>query len=89
MAWKLDKSNADWSRWTTLNSNCQRKWDEFQNAVNRGSHPQDAARAIGDSDYKCLHGSQYQIRLNQSERATFLVDHTTQTVTVIKVGGHT
>jgi hypothetical protein len=89
MAWTLDKSQADWSNWGLLTSSSQRKWDDFQNMVSRGTDPQDAARTIGDSDYKCLSGSQYQIRLSQKNRATFLVDRNTQTVTVLQVGGHT
>ena len=89
MPWTVDKSNADFSMWDDLTQAEQNHWDEFQNAIaNEGMHPKDAA-STWDSNYKCLQGDQYQIRLSRGSRATFQVDTDGQIVTVLQVGGHT
>jgi mRNA-degrading endonuclease RelE of RelBE toxin-antitoxin system len=87
--WTVVKEKKNFKLWDTLTQSEQNKWDAFQDTVRAGTHPKEAAREIGDSDYKCLQGNQYQIRLSQHNRATFLVDDTTQTVTILQVGGHT
>jgi Mannan-binding protein len=66
----------------------QARFDTFQNAIaNRGLNPRDAARELGSADYKRLSGNQYQIRLSQGNRVTFLVEG--YTVKILQVGGHT
>ena len=87
--WTLDKTGADWSRWSQLTPSEQRKWDIFQNAVSRGRDPRSAASSLGAVDYKCLAGDQFQIRLSQHNRATFRVDGAAHVVRVLQVGGHT
>lgn len=89
MGWKIDKRSAKFGH---LGVAAQALWDRFQNGVHQGQHPMAAARQAGDTNPKVLSGSkiqQYQIRLSYSDRATFLVDDITQTVTVLQVGGHT
>jgi hypothetical protein len=87
MAWKINKSGAKFS--AELTDADQKKWDAFQNEVHHGTHPKEAAKKHRCDDYKVLSGNQYQIRLSGKQRATFLVDEKTQTVTVKQVGGHT
>lgn len=96
MVWTLDKSHVSWHRWDALPADAKRNWDTFQDAIhNDGLHPSQAAERVGlvahrqRADYKCLIGDQFQIRLSYSERATFRVDESTHTVTVLEVGGHT
>lgn len=96
MAWTIDKSHVDWSRWDSLPADAKQNWDTFQNAIyHDGLHPAEAAARVGvvahraRADYKCLYGDQYQIRLSYSDRATFRVDESTFSVTVLQVGGHT
>jgi hypothetical protein len=90
MSWKIDKGSAQFG---LLGAAAQRKWDEFQNAIyHKGEHPAKAAERLGAADYKRFGNSrcgQHQIRLSQSERATFTVDEGTCTVKVLQVGGHT
>ncbi|MEH2210679.1 mannan-binding lectin [Nostoc sp.] len=85
--WDLDKKGAIFN---DLNKAEQDKFDRFQNAIkNRGLSARDAALEIGDSNYKKLQGNQYQIRLSQSNRVTFLVENDTHIVKIKIVGGHT
>ncbi len=61
--------------------------NEFMNRIrNEGISPKEAASGW-DSKYTKLVGDQYEIRLSQSNRATFTVVGTT--VTMLQVGGHT
>ncbi|OPA97488.1 hypothetical protein [Pseudomonas sp. Xaverov 259] len=87
--WHLNKVTASFT--AHLPRAAQNNFDTFQNAIhNLGIHPRDAAQMLGSADYKRLGTSdQYQIRLSGSERATFLVDTATRTVTILQVGGHT
>jgi len=87
--WTLNKQGAGFAG--QLPVAVQNKFDAFQNAIhNLGLHPKDAAQWIGDSNFKKLGNSQqYQIRLSQAHRVTFLVDDVTHTVTILQVGGHT
>jgi mRNA-degrading endonuclease RelE of RelBE toxin-antitoxin system len=85
--WRLDKTGAKFRELTKVE---QAKFDIFQNAIaNRGLSPKDAAAEVGDSNYKRLQGNQYQIRLSQSNRVTFLVDDQNHVVKILQVGGHT
>jgi len=85
--WNLDKSRARFGHLTRVE---QEKFDIFQNAIhNEGVSPKEAADRMGDADYKRLQGDQYQIRLSQRNRATFLVDNVHHIVTILQVGGHT
>jgi hypothetical protein len=86
--WRLDKTRARFSRDLTFAE--QQTFDTFQNAIqHHGMHPKDAAKQAGDTNYKCLAGDQYQIRLSQGNRATFRVHTTGKTVEILQVGGHT
>ena len=89
MPWTIDKSKATFS---TVTKSEQEKWDAFQNAIqNQGKHPKEAAESARATPYKLLEGTQnqYEIRLSEGTRATFLVDDTRQVVTIKQVGGHT
>ena len=87
--WKLDKSRATF---TQLTNPEQKNFDIFQNAIaSQGMSARDAAAKIRSADFKVLNKKtgQYQIRLSQANRATFLIDNTTHTVKILQVGGHT
>lgn len=86
MPWTLNKNSVTPS--VPLTNAEQGHLNEFMNAVRGGTHPKTAA-ATWDSDYKVLHADQYQIRLSQSNRATFTVNTGTEVVTMLAVGGHT
>jgi hypothetical protein len=86
MPWTLNKNSVTPN--VNLSNVEQGHLNDFMNAVRNGTHPKTAA-ASWDSDYKNLTGDQYQIRLSQANRATFLVNNTTQVVTMTAVGGHT
>ncbi len=90
MPWRIDKSRAQFGYLTNAEQN---KFDAFQDALHTGlaSHPKEAARIAGDTDYKMLSGgsNQYQIRLSQGTRATFRIHETEQRVEIMQVGGHT
>ncbi len=87
MAWKFDKSKATFLQLTNAE---QGNWDCFQNNVNDGEHPRTAAERCGGMNYKLFQGTvnQYEIRLSQGTRASFLVIDETETVEVLQVGGH-
>ncbi len=75
-----------------LTNSEQNKYDTFQNEiVQNGVHPREAAAKAGDTNYRKLAGTenQFEIRLSQGARATFLVDDATQVVTMMQLGGHT
>ena len=86
MAWTLNKNGVTPS--VTLTKTEQDHLNEFMNKVRENKDPKTAASGW-DSNYKCLQGDQYQIRLSQSNRATFTVDTTHQVVKMLAVGGHT
>ncbi|HCR49818.1 MAG TPA: hypothetical protein PLL64_02585 [Rhodothermales bacterium] len=86
MSWSLDKTGARFD--VVLHATEQMKFDNFQNAVNWGSHPKDAATGF-DYDFKCLYDDVYQIRLSQKNRATFRVDEKRKVCVILQVGGHT
>jgi hypothetical protein len=67
----LDKKGAKFKQLTPAE---QAKFDIFQNAIaNNGLSPRQAADEMGGADYKKLQGNQYQIRLSEGNRATFLI----------------
>ncbi|UQA56949.1 hypothetical protein [Polyangium aurulentum] len=86
MPWRLDKDHADFK---TLTLSEQARFDEFQNSIHHlGMHPRVAAQSW-DSNYKELAHNQFQIRLSQGNRCTFIIDEGRQLVTILQVGGHT
>lgn len=86
MPWTLDKNGVTPS--VQLTPTEQDHLNEFMNRVRAGDSPSVAASGWG-SDYKCLQGDQYQIRLSRNNRATFTVNTNTEVVTMLQVGGHT
>jgi hypothetical protein len=69
-----------------------RKADLFGNYIRQGYSPSDAASKLGPgSMLKLLNPStgQWEIRLNQHDRLTFLSDDATKRVTILEIGGHT
>lgn len=90
MAWTFDDSTAS-GRMGIAAAAMRNYYDWRRRVRDLGEHPYDAARYVGDLNYKQLRGShsQYEIRLNQKHRATFTVDDDAQRVTVLEIGGHT
>lgn len=87
--WDLDKNQV--TPKVRLTRAEQDNLNTFMNAIRlSGITPKDAA-SEWDSDYKKLRGTQdqYEIRLSQSNRATFSVDYDRKMVTMLAVGGHT
>ncbi|WP_454254542.1 hypothetical protein [Pseudomonas sp. Marseille-Q8238] len=89
MVWTLDKSDALY-KLNTLTAAAQEKFDRFQNAIHQqGMHPKHAAELVGDSDYKCLNGSNlFQFRLDGFNRVTLDLNSGLKVVKVVQVGGH-
>jgi hypothetical protein len=85
-SWTLDKNGVKPS--VPLTKAEQDHLNEFMNKVREDTDPKTAASGW-DSNYKHLQGDQYQIRLSQSNRATFTVDTTHHVVKMLAVGGHT
>ncbi len=86
--WRLDTSRLLPTR-RKINVAELYKYRDFKTAIeHRGLHPKDAA-ASWDSNYKKLQGNQYQIRLSQNNRVTFIVDNQSKVVYILQVGGHT
>jgi len=72
----------------------QRKYDQFKNAIaHRGLSPAEAAAELGTPNavqFKRLGNSQqYQIRISQGRRVTFLIHTGTKEVQILQAGGHT
>lgn len=65
------------------------KWKAFEQALEEGMHPKDAANMIGGADFKQLKGSQFQIRLSLANRVTFEIDYKARLTSILQVGGHT
>lgn len=87
--WDLDKNQV--TPKVRLTRAEQDNLNTFMNAIRlSGITPNDAA-SEWDSDFKKLRGTrdQYEIRLSQSNRATFSVDYDRKMVTMLAVGGHT
>ncbi|VVQ00561.1 hypothetical protein PS910_03767 [Pseudomonas fluorescens] len=86
--WTLSKTGARFKEGLTITE--QVKFDTFQNAIHHfGLSPKSAAMLTGGADYKQLDSQTklYQIRLSQSERATFVINN--KLVEIKQVGGHT
>ena len=91
MVWTLDKTKLNGNVGQLTNSE-QNRYDTFQNEiVANGVHPREAAARAGDTNYRKLAGTenQFEIRLSQGARATFLVDDAAQVVSILQIGGHT
>lgn len=89
-AWTLEKKDMDVVGILTKSE--QTKFDVFQNEIeHNGVHPKEAAAIAGDTKYTKLQGTtnQFEIRLSQGARATFLVDEASQVVDMRALGGHT
>lgn len=87
--WALSKVGAQFKA-SGLTGAEQAKFDTFQNAIHHfGMSPKNAAMLAGAADYKQLdkNTALFQIRLSQSERATFTVKD--KLVEIRQVGGHT
>ena len=83
--WKLNKNGVTPS--VTLTPSEQKNLNDFMGGIQKGEHPATVASAWS-ANYKRLQDNQFQIRLSGSNRATFTVDETTKTVTMLQVGGH-
>ncbi|CAG8870086.1 hypothetical protein PS627_03842 [Pseudomonas fluorescens] len=84
----MSKTGARFKEGLTITE--QVKFDTFQNAIHHfGLSPKSAAMLTGGADYKQLDSQTklYQIRLSQSERATFVINN--KLVEIKQVGGHT
>jgi hypothetical protein len=72
-----------------LNQTETDKWNSFRSALDQGMEPKVAANLIGDSNFKLLKGSQFQIRLSLANRVTFEIDYKARLTSILQVGGHT
>lgn len=87
MSWSIDTRST---KFKSMTRSAEKKWDEFVRHIELGATLQDAADMLGKSCLKLLsNGVQWQIRLSQSERATFELQDSTSTIKVFAVGGHT
>jgi len=89
-SWTYSKLGAQFSK-GGLTKSAQEKFDIFQNSIHhRGLSHIEAAQLAGDTNLKKLGSAkihQYQIRLDQNERAIYSIDK--KTVKILQVGGHT
>lgn len=76
---------------TLVPSAAMNNYYAWRRLVRADTHPREAARRVGDLNYKPLSGTtgQYEIRLSQGHRATFTVNESTEQVVVYQIGGHT
>ncbi|PHM65506.1 hypothetical protein [Xenorhabdus sp. KJ12.1] len=84
----LKNINAGFSETALMNYN---SW--VNNIRNKGLHPKKAAEEIGDANYKRMKGTsknvqQFEIRLNGSDRVSFILDKKNQDIYVTDIGGH-
>jgi hypothetical protein len=88
MAWKI-KGKVKYVQQLTKAEDT--KWDAFVAHLADGKSPADAAKALGDSDFKALKGgaNQYELRLSGGKRATFIVNSSAKEISQVQVGGHT
>ncbi|MFK0090990.1 RHS repeat-associated core domain-containing protein [Pseudomonas sp. NPDC090592] len=89
LGWTLDKSNVNFKEFVLTKAE-QKSFDSFQNAIhNDGVSPRDAAKRMGDANYKLLQKKTnlYQIRLSGGKRVTFTIED--KRAIIRQVGGHT
>ncbi|PHM69781.1 hypothetical protein [Xenorhabdus sp. KJ12.1] len=89
MVWVVDDERAEWAQ---IPRAAENKYDEWVRIiVENNRSPSDAARDIGDSNFKMLSGATelYTIRLSQRHRVLFTIDSVNEIVRVLQVGGHT
>lgn len=89
--WHVNQEGVNKKDFEKLNESEQEKFNQFKNAIAEGLHPREAAKRAGDTKYTKLQGTdnQYEIRLSQGARVTFLVDDEKREVKILQVGGHT
>jgi hypothetical protein len=88
--WSLNEVRPRYRK--QLSNTAERKANLFEKYIRQGFSPADAASKVGPgSMLKLLNPStgQYEIRLNQHDRLTFLSDEVMKTVTILEIGGHT
>ena len=88
--WSLDNVRPRYEG--QLSQTARTKAQVFQNYIRQGYAPADAASLLGPGNgFKPLNAltQQFEIRLNQHDRLTFLSDAKTKTVTILEIGGHT
>ncbi|AYA40499.1 hypothetical protein HZS38_08770 [Xenorhabdus nematophila] len=92
MAWEVDDKKALKNIDPGLSETALMNYNSWVNNIrNGGLHPKEAAEAIGDANYKRMKGTsknvqQFEIRLNGSDRVSFILDK--DTVYVLQIGGH-
>ncbi|MCU0627178.1 MAG: hypothetical protein MUF21_11940 [Gemmatimonadaceae bacterium] len=89
--WTLNKNGVTpaWPHGNPQYKKAQENLNTFMDNIAYYGCPPAEAAAPFDADCKVLQGDLYQIRLTQSERATFRVNKAMRTVTMHQVGGHT
>jgi hypothetical protein len=88
--WGLSDARPRYKR--QLSNTAEKKADQFEQYIREGYSPGDAASLLGPgSMLKPLRSApgQYEIRLNNHDRLTFMSDDATKTITILEIGGHT
>ena len=87
-AWTLNDDRAKYEG--QLTNAEENKYERFKEQIQvHNLNPKEAAKEIGDSNFKNLRGDLYQIRLSQRNRVLFTIDWDNHKVFVRQVGGHT
>ncbi|WP_086954119.1 hypothetical protein, partial [Xenorhabdus innexi] len=78
MVWVVDDDRAEWEQIPRAAENKYEEWVRIIRENNRS--PSDAARDIGDSNFKMLGGTAelYTIRLSKKHRVLFTIDYTNE-----------
>ncbi|URD53705.1 hypothetical protein [Chroococcidiopsis sp. CCNUC1] len=86
--WQLDKKSAKLNQLTSVE---KQNLEKFQNALNQGLSPQQAAQKVPNAKYTRVKGTQnqYQMRLSEKARATFLVNNKNHSVELLQVSDYT
>ncbi|MDE1493117.1 hypothetical protein [Xenorhabdus bovienii] len=93
MPWEIDDARA-LEKMSLVSETDIANYHTWANFIrNGGDHPRIAAERLGDSHYERMKGTresrhQYTIRLNGSERVSFLIHKSINTVEVLQIGGH-
>jgi plasmid maintenance system killer protein len=98
MSYEFDDSDQrtrfDKSKHVSVSSSSMRKYHDWRRLiVDQNYSPKDAASAVGDSHYEQLKGKKfetypiYSIRLNQTDRVTFIYP-SSNSIKIINIGGH-
>lgn len=86
--WHLEQKGATLNQLTPVE---QQNFNKFQNAINQGLSPKQAAQKVTNAKFTKVKGTknQYSMHLSEKASATFLVNNKNHVVNLLQVGGHT